>query len=100
MMPPDSRDHSEWSLAHPLPKERRASDRDIGRHILANNPQPSNELSRHVHEPSPTMYMHYTLSEDHSGGDDCVRGAILARLGAREERSPVLSRLQHRSRPI
>ena len=99
-MPLDNPGHRERSRKGRLLKERRASDREVGHHKLANSSEPSNELTRREIEPATTMYMHYTLSEDHSGGDECVRGAILARLGAREERSPVLSRLQHRSRPI
>ena len=36
-------------------------------------------------EPLTQMFMHYTLSEDHCGGNDVVKGNILARLGARSE---------------
>ena len=44
-------------------------------------------------EPLTQMFMHYTLSEDHCGGNDVIKGNILARLGARSEESCFQDRL-------
>ena len=38
-----------------------------------------------IPEPKSQMFMHYTIAEDRCGGDDVIRGTILARLGARSE---------------
>ena len=89
--------HLEKAMLFPLIEEETGRDqKGHSDDTFAGMPQAEVPIEHPEH--SDQMYMHYTIAEDHCGGNDAIRGAILARLGARCEgdettRGDILARL-------
>ncbi len=48
---------------------------------------------------SRSLFMHYTISEDRCGGDETTKSALLAALGAREEKLDLFQHVRERQEP-